>query len=81
MRIGMDDHVRARPIWMLLSQLVVVAVLGLLLAASGRGRVPMDPMLLGLLLALAVTGARLVLAQSVQPAPALRYLSRRSAPG
>ena len=73
-RVVMEDHVRARPAWMLLSQVAVAMILSLLLAASGRLRVPVDPMVLGLSLALAITGARLVLVDGVEPAPLLRDL-------
>jgi len=72
MRVAMEDDVRARPVWMLLSQVAVALLVGLLLAASGRLRVPVDPVALGLALALAITGARLVLVDGVEPAPLLR---------
>lgn len=75
MRIVMEDRVRERPVWMLLSQLAVAGILCLLLAASDRIRVPMDPMLLGLSLALAVMAARLSLVQFVEPATSLSYLT------
>ena len=73
-RVAMADDVRARSAWMLLSQVVVALILCLMLAASGRVRVPMDPLVLGLSLALATTGSRLMLVHGVQPSPVLRDL-------
>ena len=61
MRVGMEDDVRARPVWMLLSQ--AWWSLGSSACCSrppGGVRVPVDPLVLGLSLALPVTGARLV---------------------
>ncbi len=74
MRVAMEDDVRARPTWMLVSQVVVALLLGLMLAASGRLRVPVDPIVLGLSLALVISGARLVLVHGVEPPPVLRDL-------
>jgi signal transduction histidine kinase len=72
MRVVMEDEVRARPAWMLVSQVAVALILVPLLAASGRLRTPMDPIVLGLSLALVVSGARLVLVHRVEP-PALLH--------
>ena len=74
MRVAMEDDVRARPTWMLVSQVAVALLLGLILAASGRLRVPVDPIVLGLSVALVISGARLVLVHGVEPPPVLRDL-------
>ena len=73
-RVTMEDDLRAGSAWMLLSQVVVALIFCLMLAASGRVRVPMDPLVLGLSLALATTGVRLMLVHGVQPSPVLRDL-------
>ena len=60
---------------MLFSQVVVAAVLCLMLAMPGRLRTPVDPVVLGLSLAFAITGARLVAMDRMNPAPVLQDLT------
>jgi signal transduction histidine kinase len=74
LRVVMDDEVRARPAWLLLSQVAVAAVLCLLLTVPARVRLTIDPVVLGVVLALATTAARLLLIDRVDPAPLLREL-------
>jgi signal transduction histidine kinase len=76
LRVVMEDQVRARPAWLLLTQVVVVGVLCLMLTWSGRVRPPVDPIVLGLALAVVVTGVRLVLVDRFEPAPLLRELEQ-----
>ena len=69
LRTVMETEIRSRPGWLALVELVAAAVLVLLVAASDRVPVPVDPLLLGLTLALVVTTARLGLVERVDPFP------------
>jgi signal transduction histidine kinase len=75
LRVVLEDEIRVRPGWMLFSQVVVAAVLCLMLAMPGRLRMPVDPVVLGLSLALVITGARLVVMDRMPLAPVLQDLT------
>ena len=75
LRVVLEDEIRDRPGWMLFSHVVVAAVLCLMLAMPGRLRTPVDPVVLGLSLAFAITGARLVAMDRMNPAPVLQDLT------
>lgn len=73
-REAMERQADTRPALMLVSHVVVALIVCTMLAASGRVRVPANPMVLGLLLALLITGGRL-LTFLVQPAPWLQQVA------
>ncbi len=75
LRIVTEHDVGARPAWILLSHVVVAVVLCVLLAAAGKVRLSVDPVVLGLSMAVSVTAARLILVERVDPSDSLVALS------
>ena len=73
-REAMDGHADTRPALMLVSHVVVALVVCAMLAASGRVRVPANPVVLGLLLALLTTVGRL-LTYLVEPTHSLQRVA------
>ena len=69
-RIVLEDQVRAQPVWLLLSQVLVAGILVVLLALGRHWR-GADPLQVGLCLAIVVSVGRLILVERAIPATTL----------
>ena len=75
MRVVLELRVPERSAWLLLTQVLVAAILVALLILLGRGARAVDPLGVGLCLAVAITVARLVVLERGGPSTSLQPLA------
>ena len=75
MRVVLELRVPERSVWLLLTQVLVAAILVALLILLGRGAPAVDPLGVGLCLAVAITVARLVVLERGGPSTSLQPLA------